>query len=107
MSQDDAPLTDAERAELEQLRAEKAEREEHERIRRERAELERLRAERTATSDAPTTRKDEADAIARERARRLMEPGDDLSMPPAQKIVLGGLVVVVIAILAMYFLGPR
>ena len=36
-----------------------------------------------------------------------MEPGDDLSMPLAQKIVLGGLLIVVIAILAMYFLGPR
>ena len=107
MSQVDAPLTDAERAELEQLRAEKAEREERERIRRERAELEQLRAEHNAPKTSVRTREDEAAVAARERARRLMEPGDDLSMPLAQKIVLGGLLIVVIAILAMYFLGPR
>ncbi len=41
-----APLTDEERAELEELRAEKARREEEARARRERAELERLRAEK-------------------------------------------------------------
>jgi hypothetical protein len=40
-----APLSDEERRELEQLRAEKAERERQEKIRAERAELERLRAE--------------------------------------------------------------
>ena len=40
------PLTDEERAELEQLRAEKAAREEAERARRERAELEELRRAR-------------------------------------------------------------
>lgn len=41
-----APLTDEERAELEELRAEKTRREEAERARRERAELERLRADK-------------------------------------------------------------
>lgn len=44
----DSPLTAEERAELEQLRAEKAKREEEARARRERAELERLRAEHAA-----------------------------------------------------------
>ena len=45
-----APLTDEERAELEELRAEKARREEEERARRDRAELEALRAERAAAA---------------------------------------------------------
>ena len=45
-----APLSDAERAELEELRAEKARREVEERARRERAELEALRAEKAAAS---------------------------------------------------------
>lgn len=50
--QESTPLTDAERAELEELRAEKARREEAERARRERAELEELRAEsRAAKAD--------------------------------------------------------
>lgn len=48
-----APLTDDERAELEELRALKAQREEEERARRERAELEALRAEREAAESAP------------------------------------------------------
>ena len=42
---DTRPLTDAERAELEELRAEKA--------RRERAELEELRAQSAASASAP------------------------------------------------------
>lgn len=45
MADQDTPLTDAERAELEQLRAEKA--------RRERAELEQLRAEATGAVSTP------------------------------------------------------
>ncbi len=45
MADQDTPLTDAERAELEQLRAEKA--------RRERAELEQLRAEAAGTVSTP------------------------------------------------------
>ena len=49
-----APLTDEERAELEELRAEKARREDVARARRERAELERLRAEK---EQAETPRK--------------------------------------------------
>lgn len=54
-----APLTDEERAELEELRAEKARREERARARRERAELEQLRAERERSRAA-----DDADGSA-------------------------------------------
>ena len=50
-----APLTDEERAELEELRAEKARREDEARARRERAELERLRAEKEQ-AEAPRKR---------------------------------------------------
>ncbi len=91
MPQDDVPLSDAERAELELLRAEK-------RAREERAELARLRAEE---------REDVRVAMARERGRSLMEPGDDLSMPLGQKIVLVGLAVVVVAIVALLVFMPR
>lgn len=96
------PLTDEERAELEQLRAEKAAREEAERARRERAELEELRrAARAEAAPAPTP---EAAPPAR-RPRRADEPaceptfgqrmvmtpesdGDIPGMAPAQKIVI-------------------
>lgn len=57
----DSPLTAEERAELEQLRAEKAKREEEARARRERAELERLRAEH-AVARASQQDGDEPDA---------------------------------------------
>ena len=46
MSEESRPLSDEERAELEELRAEKRRREQEERDRRDREELERLRAER-------------------------------------------------------------
>lgn len=36
-------------------------------------------------------------AEVRERNRRLMEPGDDLSMPVAQRVVLGVLAFIVVA----------
>ena len=52
MTDQNAPLSAEERAELEALRAEKARREEEELARRERAELEALRAERAA-ADRP------------------------------------------------------
>ena len=94
MAVDDAALTEDERAELEQLRAEKAAREEAERARQERAELERLRAERQARTEE-------------ERARSLMEPGDDLSMPVGQKIVLAGVAIAVLLAVLMLFFGPK
>lgn len=61
------PLTEEERAELEVLRAEKARREEEERIRAERAELEALRAERAAAS-SPASREPHPAAASAPRA---------------------------------------
>ena len=77
MENRDEPLTKDERAELEQLRAEKAA--------RERASIQ----ERKAV----------------ERERRLMEPGDDLSMPTGQKIVLIVVALLAAAGIAMIVLG--
>lgn len=58
------PLTDDERAELEALRAEKARREEEERVRAERAELEALRAEQAARESAASPASESASAPA-------------------------------------------
>lgn len=124
MAQDDAPLTDAEREELEQLRAEKA--------RREREELDELREEKAAASEArppqgePTPAEQprertrrvrtvtpeeaaqiEHDREVRARNAKLMEPDDDLNMPIGQKIVLVGVIVAAaIALVAIVF-GPH
>lgn len=96
---DNAGLTDEERAELEQLRAEKAAREQA----AERAELERLRAQR---SEGEAERAAVArDAAARERGRKLMEPDDDLRMPLGQKIVILAVVGVAAVWLAITVLG--
>ena len=104
MTDEQTPLTPAERAELEQLRAEKQERERAEQIRRERAELEQLRAERAAQDRGP-----QVDGATGRRAesRSIMEPGDDLSMPIGQKIVLVVLALVVLAIIATFVFSPR
>lgn len=84
-------LTEEERAELEQLRAEKAAREEAARQAAERAELERLRAEKSAAQQAQAQSAEEAARL--ERARKLMEPDeDDLTMPLGQKIVIAAIV---------------
>lgn len=92
---DDNALTDDERAELERLRAEKAD--------REHAELERLRAEADAARE-----REAADAHIekiRERNRKIMEPDDDdLRMPLAQKLVLGLAILLMVAF-AFYTLG--
>ena len=80
---DNDGLTEAERAELEQLRAEKAARE--------------------AAEDASI-------AEARARGRKLMEPDEDdedLKMPAGQKMVLGIIALVVAVMLLMQFLGGR
>lgn len=92
-------LTDEERAELEELRAEKAARDAAER-----AELERLRRQR-AEGEADRARA-ARDAEARERGRALMEPDDDdLRMPLGQKVVILAVVGVAIVWLAATVLG--
>ena len=121
MAEQAQPLTDEERAELEELRAEKAAREERARAARERAELEELRAQHAAAeaqtqadmqrvpTPAPaqvqrTRVPDEEDlriAEARARGAKIMEPDDDLNMPLGRKIVLAVLALVVIIIVVM------
>ncbi len=112
MSNSPSPLTDEERAELEQLRAEKAAREEERRIRAERSELEQLRSEkaqrqREDSKQRISSEEDVRVREARERGRKLMEPDDDLSMPLGQKIVLAAVVLMVIAIVATMMFGPK
>ena len=80
MSEDSIPLTDDERRELEELRKQKRAREQEMANRRERLELERLRSEQAR---AELGNKDDAGAKS-----AIMEPGEDLSMPLAQKVVL-------------------
>ncbi|MBM6784650.1 hypothetical protein H6A33_00285 [Collinsella tanakaei] len=104
--QNSTPLTDEERAELEALRAEKAAREEAERVRKERAELEALRAEskkaeqaESAPAPAPQPKRQApaprpADHEPRTFGQRMVmtpeETDDDgiPKMPPAQKIII-------------------
>lgn len=110
------PLSDEERAELEELRAEKARREEQEKARREREELAALRAERAkaegavakaASEPVPTAPKPQPKKAARPKsvepkpsrdemtfAQRMVtskEPTGENEIPgmaPAQKIII-------------------
>lgn len=110
------PLSDEERAELEELRAEKARREEQEKARREREELAALRAERAKAEEAaakavsepaPTAPKSQPKKAARPKpvdskpsrdemtfAQRMVtskEPTGENEIPgmaPAQKIII-------------------
>lgn len=110
------PLSDEERAELEELRAEKVRREEQEKARREREELAALRAERAkadeaaakaASEPAPAASKPQPKKVARPKpvdskpsrdemtfAQRMVtskEPVDEddiPGMPPAQKLII-------------------
>ncbi len=110
------PLSDEERAELEELRAEKARREAQEEARREREELVALRAERAkadeaaakaASEPAPAASKPQPKKVARPKpvdskpsrdemtfAQRMVtskEPVDEddiPGMPPAQKLII-------------------
>ncbi len=100
---DHARLTDEERAELEQLRAEKAARQQAEKDAAERAELERLRAQRAEAQAAREADLRTAEAL--ERGRKLMEPDDDLRMPLGQKIVILAIVGVAAVWLAVTVLG--
>lgn len=94
-------LSDQERAELEQLRAEKEQREAAEAAARERAELERLRAEKAEAEE------DAAHAARVEAGRQKMEPGDDLKMPAAQKLMIAICVVLFIAAIVYVVTAPK
>lgn len=97
-------LTDQERAELEELRAEKAARQQAEKDAAECAELERLRAQRAEGEAARAAA--QRDAEARERGRKLMQPDeDDLRMPLGQKIVILAIVGIAAVWLAVTILG--
>ena len=100
MADDPQGLSDEERAELEQLRAEKAKRDAAARAQSERAELERLKREQRRVDERAAA--DERTRTIRERNAKLMEPDDDLRMPVGQKIVLlAVLALVVIIVIAM------
>ena len=129
-----AALTDAERAELEALRAEKERRElEALRAEKERAELEALRAEKTRAAQAEAAVQAEVDATAeseaqqraarkaaqqeaeqirriqeqRAKGRALMEPDEDdedIKMPLGQKIVIGTVVILAVIFVVSQFI---
>lgn len=129
-----AALTDAERAELEALRAEKERRElEALRAEKERAELEALRAEKTRAAQAEAAVQAEVDAAAeseaqqrvarqaaqqeaeqirriqeqRAKGRALMEPDEDdedIRMPLGQKIVIGTVVILAVIFVVSQFI---
>lgn len=129
-----AALTDAERAELEALRAEKEHRElEALRAEKERAELEALRAEKTRAALAEAAVQAEVDAAAeseaqqraarqaaqqeaeqirriqeqRAKGRALMEPDEDdedIRMPLGQKIVIGTVVILAVIFVVSQFI---
>lgn len=129
-----AALTDAERAELEALRAEK-ERAELEALRAEkdRRELEALRAEKIRAAQAEAAVQAEVDAAAeseaqqraarqaaqqeaeqirriqeqRAKGRALMEPDEDdedIKMPLGQKIVIGTVVILAVIFVVSQFI---
>ena len=129
-----AALTDAERAELEALRAEKERRElEALRAEKERAELEALRAEKTRAAQAEAAVHAEVDAAVeseaqqraarqavqqeaeqirriqeqRAKGRALMEPDEDdedIKMPLGQKIVIGTVVILAVIFVVSQFI---
>ena len=129
-----AALTDAERAELEVLRAEKERRElEALRAEKERAELEALRAEKTRAAQAEAAVQAEVDAAVeseaqqraarqaaqqeaeqirriqeqRAKGRALMEPDEDdedIKMPLGQKIVIGTVVILAVIFVVIQFI---
>ena len=126
-----AALTDAERAELEALRAEKERRElEALRAEKERAELEALRAEKTRAAQAEAPAAEDAQLVAaqqraarqaaqleaaqirriqeqRAKGRALMEPDEDdedIKMPLGQKIVIGTVVILAVIFVVSQFI---
>ncbi|MCH4084361.1 MAG: hypothetical protein DUD33_02680 [Coriobacteriaceae bacterium] len=103
MADSTKPLSDEERKELEELRAEKARSERERQARRDRAELEHLKAERERAK--AETERDRRVREMSEKNARLMEPDDDLNMPKGQKVVLICLAVLVVAIILVTVLG--
>ena len=129
-----AALTDAERAELEALRAEKERRElEALRAEKDRRELESLRAEKTRAAQAEAATQAEVDAAVeseaqqraarkaaqqeaeqirriqeqRAKGRALMEPDEDdedIRMPLGQKIVIGTVVILAVVFVVSQFI---
>ena len=129
-----AALTDAERAELEALRAEKERRElEALRPEKDRRELESLRAEKTRAAQAEAATQAEVDAAVeseaqqraarqaaqqeaeqirriqeqRAKGRALMEPDEDdedIRMPLGQKIVIGTVVILAVIFVVSQFI---
>ena len=126
-----AALTDAERAELEALRAEKERRElEALRAEKERAELEALRAEKTRAAQAEAAAAEDTQLVAaqqraarqaaqqeaeqirriqeqRAKGRALMEPDEDdedIKMPLGQKIVIGTVVILAVIFVVSQFI---
>ena len=129
-----AALTDAERAELEALRAEKERRElEALRAEKERVELEALRAEKTRAAQAEAAVQAEVDAAVeseaqqraarqaaqqeaeqirriqeqRAKGRALMETDEDdedIKMPLGQKIVIGTVVILAVIFVVSQFI---
>ena len=103
MDENNGTLTDEERKELEELRAEKRARAKREQEARDAAELNQLREEKQRSEHE----KAEAERIAaqREKGRELMEPDDDLRMPLGQKIVLIAIAVIAVAFILSIILG--
>ena len=126
-----AALTDAERAELEALRAEKERRElEALRAEKDRRELESLRAEKTRAAQAEAAVGEDAQLVAeqqraarqaaqqeaeqirriqeqRAKGRALMEPDEDdedIRMPLGQKIVIGTVVILAVIFVVSQFI---
>ena len=112
---DQPTLSDEERAELEQLRAEKAAREKASAEAAQRAELEQLRAEQARVNAEQARNQAEAAEAARiaaerERGRKLMEPDEDdedLKMPVGQKVVIGVIALVAVVMVLLQVLGRR
>ncbi len=103
MDENKGTLTDEERKELEELRAEKRARAKREQEARDAAELNQLREEKKRSE----LDKAEAERIAaqREKGRELMEPDDDLHMPLGQKIVLVVVAAIAVAFILSIILG--
>ena len=106
MSDAQDALSAEERAELEELRREKAAREQAQAAARDRAELNQLKAERARLAQEAET--DRHIAEVRAQGRQLMEPDEDdedIRMPLGQKIVLIAVFALAAALLLVTILG--